>query len=143
MNSTHLEDILRDKIFTDVKIITVDSNVIEAHKFVLARSPVFQAMFKNEMKEKKSGEVHVKNFNYQTMISVIRFMYTDKVEDLKFVANELLNAADYYDLPELKETCITWLQHNISIHNFVQALLTAERFAIRTLRDAALRFVVT
>lgn len=138
-----LEQMLQDKTFTDVKIITPEGNVIKAHKFVLARSPVFLAMFKSEMKEKQSSEVHVKNFNYHEMRDMIQFMYTDKVEHLDSIAAELLGVADYYDLPELKQICLKWLQENVNLTNFAQTLFTAERFQIQSLREAVLRFVVT
>lgn len=109
---------------------------------MLGRSPVFRAMFMNEMKEKQSGEVIVKNFKHCIMLELLNFIYTDKVQDLDSVAGELLIAADFYDLPELKEICIHSLERHVNFNNFAHSLFVAERFQIISIREAVLKFVI-
>lgn len=131
-----------DEILTDVVIKTSGGKIIQAHKCVLARSPVFCAMFQNETLEKQKSEVHVKDIEHSVMKEVIRFMYTDKVDMLDPIAGELLIAADYYDLPELKGICLKSLESNVNLNNFVYSLQISEKFEIKTLKDAVLKFVV-
>lgn len=139
---TYAERMFFDKILTDVKIVTADDKTILAHKCVLARSPVFLAMFQNEMIEKQQGEVHVKNIKHRVMKEMIYFMYTSKVHELDSIAGDLVVAADYYDLPDLKEIAIKSLEGNINLENFAHSLYIAERFELKSLKETVLRYVV-
>lgn len=141
-NITHIERMFCDGILTDVVITTPGDGIIRAHKCVLARSPVFYAMFQNETLEKQKSEVHVNNIEHSVMKELVRFMYTDKVESLDLIAGDLLIAADYYDLPELKRICLKSLESNIDLNNFVYSLHISEKLEIKSLQDAVLKFVV-
>lgn len=133
---------LRDPILADVTIVTSDLMTIRAHKMILVRSPVFRAMFTNEMKEKINNEVVVKNFKHDIMQELLKYIYTDKVGDLRLIAGDLLVAADYYDLPELKKICIKALEENVNTSNFAHSLFVAERLQIISIREAVLKFVI-
>jgi hypothetical protein len=58
------------------------------------RSIVFKAMFSNEMKESATNKVKIDDFDFKTVQELLRFIYCEKVEDLKEVALNLLQAAD-------------------------------------------------
>lgn len=139
---SYRELMLQEAILTDITVVTSDHKTIKAHKAMLARSPVFRAMFINEMKEKLNGEVDVKNFNHAVIQELINFIYTDKVQDLESIAGDLLLAADFYDLPELKEICIKSLEGNVTFANFSHSIIIAEHLQIISIREAVLKFVV-
>lgn len=141
-NISYMERMFCDRILTDVAIKTSGGKIIQAHKCVLARSPVFFAMFQNEMLEKQNSEVQVKDITHGVMKELIRFLYTDKVDKLDPIAGELLIAADYYDLPELKEICIRSLEMNVNLYNFAFSLHISKKFEIKSLKDTVLKFVV-
>lgn len=141
-NTSYMEKIFNDSILTDVSIVTDDGGIIRAHKCILARSPVFLAMFQNDMMEKKSNQIHVKEIKHDILKQIISFMYSNKVEILDPVAGELMIAADYYDLPDLKDICLKSLELNINMGNFAHSLFVAERLGFETLKDSILRFVV-
>jgi speckle-type POZ protein len=137
-----MERMLLNGILTDVKIKTSDKGEIDCHKCVLARSPVFLAMFQNDMTEKMQNEVAVHNIRYQVMKEMVYYIYTDKINKLDPIAGELFVAADFYDLKELKELCLKSLEVNVTYDNFAQSLYIAETYAIKSLKESVLRFII-
>jgi speckle-type POZ protein len=109
---------------------------------ILSRSPVFLAMFQHNMREGATGKVIVNSFEYRIMNELITFMYTNKVNELEEKAGDLLIAADYFDLTDLKEVCRTWLEANITLENFALSLQIADRYGIKSLKDSVLRFII-
>ncbi len=71
------------------------------------------------------------------------FFYTGQAEITKKNAFELLIAADFFDIPPLKNVCIVYLKNNLNISNCCQILQfshirgwvdlkeTAEKFCLR------------
>jgi BTB/POZ domain len=138
---SHMAKMYRDEIFTDVQINCADGKSIRAHKTVLARSPVFMAMFSSDMLENNSATVSTNVFDSRTMEALIKFIYTDEVANLGEIDGNLMEAADFYDLPDLKEACRKSLERNINGSNFGATLQLAERFGIVSLREAVFSFI--
>lgn len=61
---------------------------------VIARSPVFATMFKNNFKEAKENFVVIEDVEPETMEAMLEYMYTAKVSKLDEHASELLFAAE-------------------------------------------------
>ncbi len=64
------------------------------------RSTVFNSMFSVEMKESATNKVLIGDFDFKTVQELLRYIYCEKVEDLKEVALNLLQAAD-----KVSESC--------------------------------------
>lgn len=137
----HNSKLFREGTLTDVELI-VRGRTIRAHRMILSRSSVFLAMFQHNMREGATGKVIVNSFEYRIMNELITFMYTNKVNDLEEKAGDLLIAADYFDLTDLKEVCRTWLEANITLENFALSLQIADRYGIKSLKDSVLRFII-
>ena len=58
-----------------------------------ARSPVFNAMFKDKCTESESGIVQIEDVSAGAMEKFLHFLYTDVVYDFDNVAEELLYCA--------------------------------------------------
>ena len=66
---------------SDVKLIC-GHHVINAHKFILQlRSPVFKAMFQNDMIETNDGEVIINEVPIEVLKLLVRYMYCGKLND--------------------------------------------------------------
>lgn len=92
----HFETFFESGEFSDVKLCC-GRKVLDAHKFILeSRSPVFSAMFKNDMKEKNNNKVVLKEITFETLRLMIRYLYTSKIDenDLKVHCLNLYKAAD-------------------------------------------------
>ena len=80
-----LEVILKNGKHSDVEIV-VSGHQFKAHKAILAaRSPVFAAMFDNQMKESQQNRVEINDIDEEVFEKVLRFIYCDKVcnEDIE------------------------------------------------------------
>ena len=80
--SVDLENALTHKEFCDVQVKCGDKT-FDCHQFMLsARSPVFRAMFQNDMAEKKSKKVDVKDLHPDVVAEMLQFIYTGNTPNL-------------------------------------------------------------
>ncbi|GIY87142.1 TD and POZ domain-containing protein 3 [Caerostris extrusa] len=84
--------------------IHVENASFPIHKVILgARSPVFKAMFTHEMKENMGKSIDIPDLDAETVRLMLKFIYTDIVEDLQTEsAAGLYFAADKHHDSSLK-----------------------------------------
>lgn len=99
----------------------------KAHKTVLmARSPVFAAMFLHETSEKQTGIVTIQDCDPESFGKFLEFLYTGKLE--KLLAQEALHlyeTSDKYDVRELKTFCVEYLIASLTVENWCDTLIIA------------------
>ncbi|XP_023324804.1 speckle-type POZ protein B-like [Eurytemora carolleeae] len=140
--SQDLECGFRDSSFSDCKIVC-ESKTFDCHKFMLSwRSPVFRAMFQNDMEEATSGKVEIKNLSSDVVEDLLFFIYTGNTPNLAKGADKLLAAADMYQLDHLKSMCEEKLINTTSIDNTVAHLVLGDMYQANLLKKSALSFVV-
>lgn len=115
------------KIDPDIKIITSDNQMLNAHKFALARSTVMRAQM-NQMNEPHENVINVSE-DASIMREILRFLYRDcdELENLDEFTPQLLLAAEKYNLPVLKKLCVKLMIEAMTIDNAVQTLLIADK----------------
>ncbi|XP_065209108.1 speckle-type POZ protein-like [Planococcus citri] len=139
--SRDLERIRIDEDFSDVTI-SVDGKNYPAHKLILAaRSSVFKAMFKNDMRESQKNHITITDMEKETFEEMLHYIYSGKVRNLEKSAFELLLVADKYDLEELKNACERLLITKISAENVGKILVLADMHNAEELKGRALRFI--
>ncbi len=85
----------KDMVLSDVEL-EVDGRVLKAHKAVLMNgSTVFKAMFSHNTVEVAENRVVIKDFKFQTIQELLRYIYCEQVENLEAIALDLIAAADY------------------------------------------------
>jgi len=137
----NFNQLLNSKSLSDV-IIDIQGQTFEAHKLVLAaRSPVFLAMFQTNLTEKQTNTLTICDIEADTFSEVLRFIYTDQVEQLDEMASKLLSAADKYMLPLLKAKCEVSLSRNISVETSGNLLILAHRHSSLELKKKVLNFI--
>lgn len=115
-----------EELFTDFKIETSTNQVIKVHRCILAASsPFFYAMLATKMKENESNVAKLTE-EYAVIKEVMRFIYTGEVEDLSTMANELVFAAEKYQLDDLKQMCIAHIEQTLCTENVLQSLIAAD-----------------
>ncbi|KAF8786538.1 Speckle-type POZ protein like [Argiope bruennichi] len=109
-------------------VLTVGAVNFPAHKVILAaRSPVFARMFENDMIEKKSGIVDIKDIDVAILNMMLTYMYSAKVETLNYdSALKLYIAADRYEVIALKEHCSTFLKKDLSAFNCCEIFIFSD-----------------
>ncbi|WVZ50337.1 hypothetical protein U9M48_001597 [Paspalum notatum var. saurae] len=115
-----------------------------AHRVVLAtRSAVFMAELFGPMKEKVTTLVRVDDMEARVFRTMLHFVYTDSLpkmdddEDMVFMAQHLLVAADRYDLARLKLICEDMLRRRIDVNVAATTLVLAEQHGVMASRRHA------
>ncbi|XP_008544949.1 speckle-type POZ protein [Microplitis demolitor] len=123
-------------------IITVQNRKFKAHKTILiARCPVFSAMFAKVIKEGHECQLSITDIEANTFDKLLEFIYTDEVTDLDTDAIDLLEAAEKYQLRMLKEMCEVSIFECLSIENSVKSLTIAERVNSKNLAHEISHFI--
>ncbi|CAL1281831.1 unnamed protein product [Larinioides sclopetarius] len=136
--SSALEDIKTlyvNRSLTDVKRKTKTKS-FAAHKLVLcARSPVFNRMLTNDMKERTTACIEVDDLGDDVVQQLLLFLYSDTVQSLEWtMATRLYYAADKYEIGRLKAVCSSFLVEHLNPTNAGELLLLAD-----TLSDVDLK----
>jgi len=127
---------------TDV-VVNCGTEIFHCHRLVLAaRSPVLKAMFVKNEKEGVENIIDVSELDVETAKDMIRYMYTGTVKDLKFKATRLLEAANKFNLPQLKIMAERNIIFNLSIHQALDLFLLADIHNAEDLRIAAKQMIV-
>ena len=89
------QQLFESKVFSKV-VVQVKEERFDAHKIVLsARSSVFLAMFQSNLTETQTNTLKIEGIDPAVFKEVLRlFMYTDQVEQLDELVEELLAAAE-------------------------------------------------
>jgi len=136
-----LEKLFTNRTGTDVCFI-VDGKEIQAHKAILSsRSPVFAAMLESGMKEAVSNRVEIQDIAPDIFESLLRSIYTDRVDLTKVDTKDLLAAANKYLLPLLKFQCQNHLAENITKGSCVELLVLADLHNAVHLKKSTVSFI--
>ena len=101
----------------------VKNFVIAAHKAVVgARSPVFADMFKQNMAQ----NIEIENMEPAVFQKMLQFIYTNDC-DVGEHAEELLIAADKYDIKDLKDICEEELESELTADNEARLLAVSNQ----------------
>lgn len=113
-----------------------------AHRAVLiARSPVFAAMFKHETREKQTGIVNITDCDSDSFEEFLEFLYCGKLEEPSFrSAVDLYETSDQYEVLELKTFCSQYLMDNLTVENVCDVVIMADKYEEINLLDAAQEF---
>lgn len=119
-----------DLHFADFIIETTETSnekkVLKAHKHVLAfGSPFFYGMLTSDMQETQNNIVKVTEDSV-VMKEVLRFIYSNEVENLDAIANELVFAAEKYQIDDLKKMCLDNIIKTLNTENVLQTLVAAD-----------------
>lgn len=114
-----------------------DDVMLEAHRTILAaRSPVMARMLRDDPCVNLDKE-------YSSVVTILRdYMYTDALPDLEIEqAVNLVIAANYYDIPSLKEATQRVVQSGITLENAVNLLEIGVTFQVPEIFRCASNFV--
>ena len=108
---------------------------------ILARSPVFKAMFQSKMLESTENIVEIEDFDDETVKGMLEYIYTGGTESLQENAPELLKIGDKYQLLGLKEDCERAMKRNLSVDNAMEVLILAHTYNSTKLKTQVIKFI--
>lgn len=116
--------------------------VIPAHKCVLlARSPVFYAMFSHHMQEEVSGQIRVTDVTVPVMREVLHFMYTGQRSTAEIDPEDLFRVAVKYQIPGLVAQCEEHFVSQMSVESVVSLLEMADVYGAQHLKLKCMQFI--
>uniref|UniRef100_A0A7E4ZX03 BTB domain-containing protein n=1 Tax=Panagrellus redivivus TaxID=6233 RepID=A0A7E4ZX03_PANRE len=122
--------------------IHVDDNCIKIHRHYFAMiSPVFNAMFNNDTKEKQTGIVEIKDMDYLTVVDSVNLCYGQPLEDK--TTQEIINIlifGDKYFIKAIMSKAEEWLLDNLHPFNFCTILSYAWEGSNEKLKTACARY---
>lgn len=132
------------KTDTDITIV-VKGRRFPAHKiFLKMRSQFLAAMLSQGTTEKETKKDFVLvDIKPQIFEKVLRFIYTDRADDLGNDAAEVLEAADKFQLETLKIICEESLSRSLNRENFIEIISLADRHFAKNLKNYAMEFFGT
>ncbi|XP_061387719.1 protein roadkill-like [Musca vetustissima] len=134
-------NIFASKEFSDVTLVTEDKTEFQVHKVVLcARSKVFAAMFRNDLREKLTGSITIDDMDSYVLKELLNYIYTDVIP--KEMAADLFVAANKYALDDLQEMCEDFLIEAMSVDTVADILLLGDRHSSEHLKLMAVQFAI-
>ncbi|XP_063410715.1 BTB/POZ domain-containing protein 6-like isoform X2 [Mytilus trossulus] len=132
---------LNKEIMCDVTfLVGTDQSIIKAHKYMLAsRSPVFYTMFEGSCPEK--GEIIVPDINPEIFKSLLKCIYSDKLEVALENISEALYVAEKYMVSTMKNECIRILSFSVETSNVAMVLNIAFHFHLETIKVKSLQYI--
>ena len=120
--------------------------IFNCHEFVLsARSPVFRAMFRSNMTEKRTKSVTIADISPDAIEKMLHYIYSGEVAqgDQPEQNGELLKAADKYELGMMKKVCEERLCNALELKNAIKNLILGEMFGATKLMMAAMELLAS
>ena len=114
--------------FHDV-IIKAGSEDISANRMVLScYSDFFKSMFQTSMKEQYQETVEIKEFDGKAVKTLIDFMYTGSIAIDSENAMNVLSAADFLQIDEVKDFCFNYFESEMSPDNCLDIIKASYLF---------------
>ncbi|XP_046406324.1 speckle-type POZ protein-like [Ischnura elegans] len=136
-----LRQLFDTKKFCDVTLVVGDQEIM-AHQAILGgRSPVLCAMLQIGWKKGEKKRIHINGMRANILEKVCRFMYTGQIQGVESFDSEILEAADRFCLPALKQICEESLRAKITLQNATKYLILATKFRLPDLKSHAMHFI--
>ena len=132
----------RQDHFCDLTLVTKDDKEFKAHGNVLsATSPFFCKLTQSDMKENREGIVRFEEISGVVMEDVLEFIYTGSVEVTQENCKDLIAAANYLFIPDLKTVSERFLERQMSESNCISTYYFAEMYQCDKLITNTRKFI--
>ena len=125
----------------DVKVKCGDAS-FECSKFMLtSMSPVFRSMFEANMIESQTNVIEIVDLQPEVLAEMLQYIHTGLIPNVRNFPQDLLVAADRYQLERLKSSCQEILIDSLDVENCISFLTLSDIYNALNLRRAALKYV--
>lgn len=140
--SDDLKRLLSDDETKDITFKFNKNQELKAHRLMLRmRSSVFSNMLDTDMIERKSGVVEIDDITFECFEALLQFIYTDTCVNVKHFTEELLYAAEKYELIGLKYKAAMSMLESINSSNAVETAILLHRYQLPDFWREAMTFV--
>ena len=129
--------------FTDFHIITEEKK-LPCHRVLLAAiSPVLRAAILADMTEAKTNEIKLHTVDTDTMEVVLEYMYKGEASIDPDMLWELTLAADYLQITDLKQQCVSQISTNIKLNNVLYWDRVAQQLDLHKIKAECLQLIMS
>eukprot|EP00092_Neocalanus_flemingeri_P017600 GFUD01019042.1.p1 GENE.GFUD01019042.1~~GFUD01019042.1.p1 ORF type:complete len:332 (+),score=70.04 GFUD01019042.1:66-1061(+) len=133
--------LLEDSSLSDITIQN-QGGQISVHSVILsARSPVFRAMLRSDMEEKKTGIIKIEDFEINVVKAMVNYIYTAKIDEKFEDMRALVRIGDKYQIQSLVDKCCKLLISSISSSNVVDLGVFAETYSFQAVLEKCSEFI--
>lgn len=101
-------------------VLSVDGSEFHVHRaLIAASSDYFRAMFTNDCTEKNQSVVRINGVDAVSMNLILKFFYTGQAELQTDTVQNLLSAANLFQLSELKRGCADYMANKLDVDNCI------------------------
>ncbi|XP_044252477.1 speckle-type POZ protein-like B isoform X1 [Tribolium madens] len=121
-----------------------DESPLTVHSWIIRARSSKLAMKLQKSEDEKTPNIKYKldlsDFQHSLVTELVRYIYTDKVDNADTHANKLLPLSTRYQLPGLTALCERTLLESLTPSNVANILLLADQCRCENLRKAALHY---
>jgi speckle-type POZ protein len=85
-------------------------------------------MFTHDMTETRGGRVEIADLDFETLQSLVHFVYGKKIDKWDGLALPLIIAADKYNILDLKDVCDHQLVSDLNLENVLEVLIASKTY---------------
>ncbi|XP_065888410.1 kelch-like protein 20 isoform X1 [Dysidea avara] len=121
-----LSSLLQDPSTQDVVFVTSDGGSVSGHKAILtASSPVFRAMFNDNVHTSGEMEISLPSVDAETFSSLVSYIYTGKVVVNSATCLDMLGAAMHFKIISLVTKLIIFTTASLDSSNVISVAIFA------------------
>ena len=136
--------LLEDPSTHDVTFKTSDGGSVSAHRVIVAAgSPVFHAMLFGNMKESSQKEISLPTVDTKTFSNLLKFIYTGMVKVESGYFENLLDAAQFFNIASLEAKVVDYIAESLDIKSFFPIVAIACNKKFGQLLEKCLQFMYT
>lgn len=98
-------------------------------------------MFNTNMMEKEFNTVEIAEFDDEVVRGMLEYIYTGESDIMVERAPDLLQVAEKYDLPQLKEDCEFYMADNLNVENAAEVLVMAHMYNATHLKPRVIDYI--
>lgn len=144
--SEDLVQMYEESTLCDIEVLCTVGRVQRfcAHRMVLAaRSAVFKAMFRTDMREKRAGLVILEDVSSDAVKCMLDFAYKDACPHLdEACVLDTLQLANKYNIVGLQDICLDFMARHCRSDNIVPYIVACERYQLLEFRHSLLEALV-
>ena len=135
-----MDHFLRNKQLCDVVLIA-GKRRIPAHRLVLCSlSDYFASMFTHDLCEAKKDEIEIHDVNPDSLMWLIRYMYTSHIDIREDNVEDLLITSRLLQITDVVDACCDYLRHQLHPSNCLGIAKFADAQSCPQLYEAAATF---
>jgi len=130
-----------EKLFSDVTLCAGNEE-IKCHRCILAASSsFFMGMFQTELDESHQSKITIREMEASTLRLILDYVYTGRVELSVDNVQNVLSAANLFQMIHLRDGCATFMMNHISVDNCVGVYFFARAHECQELAESARQLI--